>query len=198
MSGSIPSSSFFLIQPPHALSQFVDQYFSGSPVDICSSFEKALMCLPISTYQVVICPQGIASLDQYSLLRLSGLHNPCAPFIVTTGHGEFAFVQQAIDHGALGFLQESDSTADVLRTVQALVSLYRLRFSCDRREKWVADSRSQLQQHGITLNKTVQDNRVVCRQTLDAIAGSNQALRGHASNLVADAKERMRQMTMSV
>jgi DNA-binding NtrC family response regulator len=192
VSASIPSSSILLIEPDPSLREIVHRYFSASTVDVCSSFKDALKYVPISVYQVVVCPQKIASLDQYSLPRLNRLHNPCAPFIITTDQNEVVFVQQAIAHGVLGLLKGSPTTEDVIRTVAPLLWLYQLRFSLDRRKKWVTDFRARLRSNPVEGKpESLIENRLMCEQALFAIESGMQALRAYAGNLADEATERM-------
>ena len=196
MSVSLPSSSILLIQPSPALCAILDQYFSVAIVDICLSYETAMISLPLHAYQIVICPQRLAARDQYSLLRLNQVHNPCSPFIVTTEQGEVADVRQAIDHGALGFLHGTTSTPNIILNIHSLMELYRSRFSLARRWKWVTDYRDQLQRNLIqdnseVLRSEIYDNRVMREQALVAIEGSILVYRTQADNRVSEARKRM-------
>lgn len=196
MSVSLPSSSILLIQPAPALCAILDQYFSVAIVDVCLSYETALISIPLHAYQVVICPQNIASRDQYSLLRLNQVHNPCSPFIVTTEQEEVADVRQAIDHGALGFLHGTTTTPNIILNIHCLLALYRLRFSLARRWKWVTDYRDKLwknltEDNSRVLSGEIYDNRVMYEQALVAIEGSILAFRNQADDRVSEARKRM-------
>lgn len=194
---STPSSSILLIEPTPALCSILYLNFPNAEVDVCSSFEEAVAHIPLTLYQVVICPQRLASRDQYSLLYLNDLHHPCAPFIVTTEGEEVANVWQAINHGALGFMHgTNNSTPTLIGIIEPLLSLYRLRFSLEGRQKWVSNFRHQLRRNAIhekvdTLNSVKQDNRVMCEQTLTAIEGSMQAFQAQADHLTSQARQRM-------
>jgi DNA-binding NtrC family response regulator len=190
---SIPSSSILLIEPNPALCEIVHRYFPACTVDVSRSYEEALTYVPLSVYQVIICPQRTASLDRYALLTLNRRHNPSAPFVITMGGQDFAFVQQAIDHGALGLLDGSHTAEEVIQTVRPLLSLYSLRFSLARREKWMTDYREQLRNNPIrgTWENALIDNRLMCEQALVAVEGSMQALRAYAGDLAAEARQRM-------
>jgi DNA-binding NtrC family response regulator len=190
---SHPSTSILLIDPDPALQEILAQSFLLATADICQSFEEAVEHMPFTVYQLLICPYRIASLDQYQLLTLNLRHNPSAPFIVTMSGQEFAFMQQAIEYGALGVLDGMPTTQDVVHTVRPLLWLYRLRFSLDRREQWMADFRNQIRNNPVQgKSEALVENRLLCEQALVAIEGGMQALRAHASELVVEAKERMR------
>ena len=178
------------------LREIVQRYFSAPLVHVCSSFEDAVTYMPLHLYHVVICPQKIASRDQYSLLRLNQLHNPCSPFIVSTGRGEVADVRQAIDQGALGFVHGTTTSSNIILILRVLVALYRLRFSLARRMKWATTYREILQRNSIHEKSEMrcgarQDHRVMCEQTLTAIEGSMQAFQAQANSLVSEARQRM-------
>jgi hypothetical protein len=171
----------------------VHRYFPACTVDVFSSYGEALTNVPISVYQVVVCPQRTASLDHYTLLRLNRRHNPSAPFVITMDGQEFAFVHEAIDQGALGLLNGSHTAEDVVHTVRPLISLYGLRFSLARRENWMVGYREQLRNNPIQCTSEVlMDNRLMCERALVAVESSMLALRAHAGDLVAEAIERIR------
>ena len=152
--------------------------------------------MPLNPYQVVICPQSIASRDGYSLLSLNLLHHPRSPFIVTAERKEVADVRQAIEHGALGFLHGTTTTSNIVSIVKSLLALYRLRASLDDRMKWATNCRDQLRRSP-THRKSRrwsgirQDNRVTCKQSLTAIEGSMQTFQAQANHLVSEARQRM-------
>ncbi|WHZ25890.1 MAG: hypothetical protein OJF51_000685 [Nitrospira sp.] len=193
---SLPSSSILLIEPAPALSEIILRYFPSVLVEVCPSFENAVSFIPLHCYQVVICPQRLASRDQYALLRLNQRHHSWSPFIVTTEREEIAHVQRAIDAGALGFLHGATTTPTIIHSIERLLRLYRLRVSLARRAKWATDFRERLRTNPIqetweTLHVAKQDNRVMCQQTLTAIEGSMQAFRGQANDFAAEARQRM-------
>lgn len=196
MSVLLPSSSILLIQPAPGLREIIHRYFPAAMVDVCSSFENALTFIPLNRYQVVICPQSIASRDQYSLLRLNRRHNYCAPFIVTTNGDEFADVKQAIDHDALGFMHGTTTTTNIVCILENLLALYRLRFSLARRWKWVTDYRDKLRSSPFPKNSgelsgEIYENRVMCEQALVAIEGSVLTFRAQADDRTSEARQRM-------
>ena len=193
---SVPSSSILLIDPDPVLSATVGRYFPAATVDTCSSFEDAVTYIPLNFYQIGICPQHMASRDQYSLLHLNRLHNVFAPFIVTTDREEVPDVQQAIEHGALGFLQGTTTNPNILPIIEGLVALYRLRFSLACRWKWATDYRDQLRNDQTKddwgeLNGAIRANRVRCERTLIAIEGSILKFRTQADSLAYEARQRM-------
>ena len=196
MPALIPSASVLLIEPTQELCAIFYLNFPAAHVEVCASFEDAVAYMPLNLYQVVVCPQRIASRDGYSLLSLNRLHNPCSPFIVTTERGEVADVKQAITHGALGFLSGIGTTPIIVGIIERLLSLYRLRFSIEVRTKWVTNYGNQLQTDSISETSAIwrgasQDNRVMCEQTLTAIEGSMEAFHAQANTLVSEARQRM-------
>jgi hypothetical protein len=141
---------------------------------------------------LLICPYQIALFNEYALMALSRLHNTIAPLVVTMGVEEFSFVQQAIDYGILGALDEAHTTQDVLRTIRPLLWLYQLRHSLGRRTQWLIDFRAQLRSNSVQDKwQPAIDNRLLCEQALVAIEDGMQTLRMHAGDLISDAKERM-------
>lgn len=192
----LPSSSILLITPDPELSATVSRYFPAVVVNTCSSFEDAVTYLSLNRYQIVVCPQRVASRDDYSLLNLNQLHNPYAPFIVTTDQDEVADVQQAIDRGALGFLHGTPTNPNIGLVLEGLMALYRLRLSLAGRWKWATDYREQIRtaltkHDGEELRGTLRDNLVMCEQTLVAIEGSILTFRSHADSLTYEARQRM-------
>jgi DNA-binding NtrC family response regulator len=187
-----PSSTILLIDPDQELLTILARSVPLSTADVCLSFEEAEHHMALAVYQLLICPYRIALLNQYALVALNRLHNPFAPFVVTMRSGESSFVQQTIDHGALGVLDETHTTEDVLRTIRPLLWLYQLRHSLDRREKWMTDFRQQLCNNPIgDKSESLRENRTLCQQSLLAIEAGMQVLRVHAEDLVNDATERM-------
>lgn len=196
MPALIPSSSVLLIEPTQELSAIFYLNFPGAHLDVCASFEEAVVYIPLNLYQIVVCPQRIASRDGYSLLSLNRLHNPCSPFIVSTEREEVADVKQAITHGAHGFLHGISTTPIIVGIIEQLLSLYRVRFSIEVRKKWVTNYGNQLQADPLCEKSEIwhgtrQDNRVMCEETLTCIKGSMQALYAQANELVSEARHRM-------
>lgn len=191
-----PSSSILLIEPAPALCEIIQRYLPAAIVDICSSLKEAVKYIRLNSYQVVICPQRIASLDGYSLLSLNRLHNPCSPFIVTTERKEVADVRQAIEHGALGFLHGTTTTSNIISIVEGLLALYRLRASLEDRMKWATNFRDQLRRSPPHRKSQMwsgirQNNRVLCKQSLTVVEGSMQTFQAQANHLVSEARQRM-------
>lgn len=196
MPASIPSSSILLVQPFLALRELINRYFSGPLAYVCFSFEDALTYMPLHDYQVVICPQSIASLDEYSLHRLNQHYHPCSPFIVTTEPQEVADVRQAIEQGALGFVHGTTTSSSIILIIQGLVALYRLRFSLARRMKWATTYRDMLRRSPMREKSEMlcgarKNSRVMREQTLTAIEGSLQVFQAQANTLVSEARRRM-------
>ncbi|UVT21317.1 MAG: response regulator [Nitrospira sp.] len=195
MAASIASASILLIDPAPELHEIIRRYFSSALVNVCSSYKKAVMYIPLNLYQVVICPQRIASVDGYSLLSLNRLHHPCSPFIVTTEREEVAAVRQAIEQGALGFLHGTTTTPNIICIIEDLLSLYQLRCSLERGATWTTKYSHQLRRNLIRksrmLSDTRQDNRVMCEQTLTAVEGSTLAFQAQANHLLSEARQRM-------
>lgn len=196
MSESLPLSSILLIEPASALRKVIHQYFPAVRVDVCSTFEKAVTYMPLHLYQVVICPQSIASQDGYFLLSLNRLHHPCSPFIVTTERAEVAYVRQAIEQGALGFLHGTTTTSNIISIIEDLLALYRLRASLEDRMKSANNYRDQLRGSPTHRNAqrwsgSRQENRVMCKQALTDIVGSMQTFQAQANQLVSEARQRM-------
>lgn len=191
-----PSSSILLIEPAPALCEIIQRCLPAAIVDSCSSLKEAVKSIRLNSYQVVICPQRIASLNGYSLLSLNRLHNPCSPFIVTTERKEVADVRQAIEHGALGFLHGTATTSKIISIVEGLLALYRLRASLEDRMKWATNFRDHLRRSpphrksprwsGIRPN-----DRVMCKQSLTVVEGSMQTFQAQANHLVSEARQRM-------
>ncbi|MGC4095741.1 MAG: hypothetical protein QM706_01380 [Nitrospira sp.] len=196
MNPSGPSSSILLVEPDPGLREIIHRFFPAVVVDVCASFAEAAEYLSLNHYQAVICPQRIASREQYSLLRLNQLHNSCAPFIITTDRDEAPDVQQAIDQGALGFLPETATTPTIIRTIEGLLVLYGLRFSLACRWKWLTDYRDQLRNNGMqeksgAVSVDIREKRIMFDKTLVAIEDSILSFRVQADDLAREARLRM-------
>ena len=196
MPASLPVSSILLIEPAQALREVILRYFPDVHVDVCSTFKEAVTYMPLHLYQVVICPQSIASQDGYFLLSLNRLHHPCSPFIVTTERAEIPYVRQAIEQGALGFLHGTTTTSNIISIVKGLLALYRLRASLEDRMKSATNYRDQLRRSPTHKNAqrwsgSRQENRVMCKQALTDIVGSMQTSQAQANQLVSEARQRM-------
>jgi DNA-binding NtrC family response regulator len=190
---SLPSYPILLIDPDAELLKILAHSVPQSTVDVYGSLEEALPHVPLTAYQLLICPYRMALFNKHTLLAVSRLHNPFAPFVVTMHKGEFSFVEHAIDYGVLGVLDAAHTTQDVLRTVRPLLWLYQLRHSLGRRAQWLIDFRAQIRNNPVQEKwQPVIDNRLLCEQALVAIEDGMQTLRMHADDLMADAKERMR------
>lgn len=193
MPASLQSVDILLIDSDTTLRETISQYLPDVTVASCSSFEEAVTHLPLHGYGVVNCPQRIASRNEYALLVLNRHHSPCTSFMVTTESGELACVQRAINEGALGFLHGTENGPTISRIIRNLLSPSRVNMAVKRRQAWISDFQGQLRKNLILdqsnlLAEATQDNRAMCKESLNAIESSMKAMRGYAGDLTAEAK----------